>query len=1335
MRIYEPYKTTSNAATSTRPFSPREEQRDAIEKAFTHFEKSAKKNKGAEFLWNAKMRFGKTFCALWLIEKLKNELACKKVLIVTHRPVVNAEWFKAYKQIFKDNLSEYSYGSSKENNDEANIKDFNDIKKDVSNGKCVLYFASLQYLRRAKEAGGKEDDPPKRDILRYDWDLVIADEAHEGFLTELGQGVTQCLQKNKTFMLYLSGTPFNLLEKFKSEQIYNWDYVKEQQYKREWQPTSEEDVNPYQELPQMEIYTFSMSDMTDEQLIKDAATRAFSFSEFFRVKTGHDVSPEERGKFVHEEQVLKFLMKMTETSDVSHYPFSNNEYRKCFRHTLWVVPGVKEAYALQKLIEEKTPFKKWGFKVINVAGRNDEDEKKSDALDQVLEAMCFDRNTDTDDSNQTRTITLSCARLTTGVTVRPWTAVLYMKGSETTNASTYMQTIFRVQSPHTINGMMKSKCYVFDFAPERALTMMAETAKYSRDFERKEMGKQKKQKAIIEQEDKEQMTKLLNECPIYEMPQGAPVINHGQMQPIETDKLFSKLNSVYTDKVVRNGFDHPSLYNYEEFLKLDLEDESNLNYINSIFGDEPRTNRDNDRDAIVVNKQDNLTPEQIAALEKERKEREEAAKKAREDAKKRYKDKLDAMPDEEREEFLRQKEEKARKLKLIHQSKDKLTGLSKRIPLMMYGANVEDFEDVTIENFTDKRFIDDDSWNEFMPKGVSRELFKKLSKFYNADVFRDAGIKIRQLALEADEFKVEERIARIAQIFKWFKNPDQETVLTPWEVVNRHMSNTLGGYCFFDEDFKTPCTKFDEKTGELLSTKEPRFVPQGDVTKQIFGDGKLGNIDELAGSIKTKILEINSKTGLYPLYIAYSLYRHLLPVYAKEKGLMADDPKDYSANDEHAIWDEVVKNNLYVICNTKMAERITRRTLLGFRKDKDNNEIKIHVKQDQLISRARENRESLINDMLNEGYWTNKKMKKNISFNAVVGNPPYQLGNRQQIYPTFYLISREVGDVVSMIFPTGWQQPKTANNLGILNNEEIKGDPQIIKIDNLHNVFNNIPGAEWVNILFWQRGYNNGLNGLQRVLTNGENEEIIKLLCSRDEIKKPEEIETLCKCVMEYKGEEGEKKDTKFVSLQTKTSVLKPYGLRTDVFVEFSKYGLPSLQAERREPTDVKVYGKSEAVMYIPKDYPLPGGKKPNQKYKVFVPYAWGNMCEREFLGGAFSNIIIGLPNEIVTETYQESGCFDTKEDAIKHAKYLLTRFARATLYKNKQSQHSTTAWGAVPVQDYHESWWDESIAQIENHLFDKYKVPEAVRQFVLTKFQEKTVENISNYNVLISHE
>lgn len=175
-----------------------------------------------------------------------------------------------------------------------------------------------------------------------------------------------------------------------------------------------------------------------------------------------------------------------------------------------------------------------------------------------------------------------------------------------------------------------------------------------------------------------------------------------------------------------------------------------------------------------------------------------------------------------------------------------LRGISIRMPLLIYGAELNDeSQEITINNFAS--LIDDQSWEEFMPKGVDKERFEKFKKYYDPDIFREAGKRIREMARAADKFTIEERIERIAAIFNTFRNPDKETVLTPWRVVNMHMSDCLGGWCFYDKDFKEP-----------LSI--PRYVEQGRVTKDVF-------------RTDAHILEINSKSGLYPLYVAYNIYR------------------------------------------------------------------------------------------------------------------------------------------------------------------------------------------------------------------------------------------------------------------------------------------------------------------------------------------------------------------------------------------------------------------------------------------------------------------------------
>ena len=130
----------------------------------------------------------------------------------------------------------------------------------------------------------------------------------------------------------------------------------------------------------------------------------------------------------------------------------------------------------------------------------------------------------------------------------------------------------------------------------------------------------------------------------------------------------------------------------------------------------------------------------------------------------------------------------------------------------------------------------------------------------------------------------------------------------------------------------------------------------------------------------------------------------------------------------------------------------------------------------------------------------------------------------------------------------------------------------------------------------------------------------------------------------------------------------------------------------------------------------------------MFGPYAWGNWSEDNWLGGAYSDVILARPNEIVTETYQEQGPFTTITEARKHAKYLMTKFARALLYLNKHSQHSTKSWGAVPVQDYSEVWWDKNVDEIDAELMKKYKIPESIRSFVMANIQARTKSNIVNY-------
>ena len=889
------------------PIVFRPEQREAIEKTKKQFKKSN------QMLWNAKMRFGKTLSALQVVKDMDSS----RTLILTHRPVVNSGWFEDFGKIFYDSPG-FAYGSK--NNGDSHIS----LEARAKQGKCqYVYFASMQDLRGSELVGGNFDK--NNEVFATAWDCIIVDEAHEGTQTELGKAVMQELTKANTKILRLSGTPFNLLDDFKEDEIYTWDYVMEQRAKASWDLTHFGDPNPYASLPTMNIYTYDLGRLLHEFVDEDVA---FNFREFFRVN--------DNGTFIHEKDVKAFLNLISKEDKDSCYPFANEEYRNIFRHTLWMLPGVKEARAMSALLQSHPVFQH--FKVVNVAGDGDEDEESKDALAAVEEAIGKDPVT-------TRTITLSCGRLTTGVSVKAWTGVFMLSGSYNTAASSYMQTIFRVQTPATINGRVKEQCYVFDFAPDRTLKVIAETAKIS-----SKAGK-------TSGNDRKIMGEFLNFCPIIS-------IEGSKMSQFDVPKMLEQLKRVYVERVVRNGFEDRSLYN-DELMKLNDLELQEFDDLKKIIGQTkamPKTNQ------VDINNQ-GLTDEQYEELDDLEKK-----------SKKRGKDKQPLTEEEKKrlEELKKKKNNREAAISILR-------GISIRMPLLIYGAELSDEnQEITIDNFAS--LIDPQSWEEFMPKGVTKQKFNSIKKYYDPEIFCAAGKRIRAMARAADKLRVEERIERITDIFSTFRNPDRETVLTPWRVVNMHLGDCLGGYNFYEKGYET-------------TLSEPRFIDHGEVTANVF-------------SPDSRILEINSKSGLYPLYMAYSIYRARV-----KESLFAVS----SIEDEQRIWDKVIAETIFVICKTPMAKSITKRTLIGFRKAKVNTRY-----FEDLINQIKNKPEHFIKQV--DKFVSERTGIKNVKFNAIVGNPPYQVmdgggagTSAITIYNFFVEIAKKIdSQYISMIMPARW---------------------------------------------------------------------------------------------------------------------------------------------------------------------------------------------------------------------------------------------------------------------------------------------------------------------------
>ena len=1207
--------TANEISKDKTPIILRKEQKDGIILAKNNFTKRGIEKEEKDFiLWDCKMRFGKTLTALQLVKEMNFE----KTIIVTHKPVVNNSWFEEFNKIFYEESDSYKYCSKTKGESLSNIKP----------GDKFVYFASLQDLRGSLEVGGKYDK--NDDIFSIGWDFLIVDEAHEGTQTDLGDVVINKLANstNKTKTLFLSGTPYNLLNKnityngkaFAEDNVYSWTYVDEQEAKLEWFKNYPTENNPYADLPRLNIFTYDLNkDLNKKYFDSD---EAFSFKEFFRIKTKNskevyqaqipNFDDIEDGSFIHEKDILKFLDLLTTQTN---YPYTR-EYNNIFRHTLWMLPGVKEAKALSRLLKAHKYFST--YEIVNVAGDGDEEERFDDALDKVSKAIG-------DDPDETKTITLSCGRLTTGVTVKPWNGVFMLSGSKNTSAIGYLQTIFRVQSPFSFNGKVKQECYVFDFAPDRVLKVITDAVTSS--YNNRSSLQDKK---IIE--------KFINFCPIIS-------VEGSQMKKHNVDTMMTTIKKIIINKVVEKGFDCPELYSKEKIYSL-TQDE--INFISDV-------------DKIIkASKQKTITEYTINDEGfDEVKNNVEQGEKTHRVLDKKEKDK---------------RKEEAKKALLI------LRGVAIRCPLLIYGIDKDINDEISIDNFTS--FIDDKSWIEFMPKGFTKEMFDRIKDFFDSTVFIKAGLKIRKEAKECDSEPIAERIVAINELISKFKNPDKETVLTPWRVVNTHMGETLGGASFYDEEFEN-LIRLDDNTSTRWISK--------DLTNDVFNDN-------------SKILEINSKTGLYPLYCAYSIYQNNV-----DNGYK----KDIST-----LWKDIIENNIFIICRTKMAMQITKRTLVGYREDIKPNIIVIDDIVERMSKEYSQNYQDLIEYITNNKTW-NIKGEDNMKFTAVVGNPPYQ-NQRSQIYTDFYLLSRNIGSIVSLIFPTGWQEPKNANLLSRLNNEEIKYDRQIVFIDNRQNLFTGISGAEWTNFILWKRGYDNGLNRCLLLYENGKNPKEVGFLIDEKDTPKPDEIVELVRLVKEKKG---------FKPMQDITSARKPYGLGADAIAKPEKYGVPNLFSDKKiNDNDILIYGslnKIRGQWYIPYDYPLPKKTNAFDKYKVLVQHAWGNMAEKTGLGGAYSEIIVAKPFEVTTESYQEQGCYDTIDKAIANAKYIMTRFARACLYMNKYSHNTTVAWGSVPQQDFSEDWWTESIDVIEEKLFDKYNIPEDIRNFIKNNIQKKSITNI----------
>jgi len=743
--------------------TPREEQQHAIERTYDYWRD--RNNAPREFLWNAKPRFGKTLTSYWFTERI----SAKKVLIVTNRPAISDSWYGDYRQ-FIQSKGDYKFGSNKEirnKTNSGNLKgrslNVNETKEAISNGDSVVFFISLQDIKGKDKDNSQIFKKKNQWIFDLNWDLFIIDESHEATSTDMAKTLFRNLKTD--FTLSLSGTPFKALadRQFKSQQIFNWTYEDEQSAKNNWDPIDGE--NPYYELPRMNMFAYRLSNTLNTKVA--AGDYAFDLNELFKTT---------QGKFVYEDMVLKFLdnlfgINTKNNQKVRPFPFADAAIRDELRHTFWLLPSVSAVKTLKKLMQDQArdvPSRRIlaDYEIIDAAAKGDDEHEGKTALEKVNRTIG-----EGEKPLSIKTITLSCGQLTTGVTVKPWTAVLMLYGAEggRTSATKYLQAAFRAQNPwrytdETGNDVLKQNCYVFDFAPDRLLLIF-------QDYAKSVIGGSEGSEAKVR--------KLLNLLTVVAEDE------YGEMRELDANEVVSMPLMLMTQEIVDGKFiTSNKLFNIGNIFHLPDGAREILNEMGTIKRGKiehdknknpiPEPQLEYDEDGNLILNESNLGKKKYEEIAQENPDLLTDRPTTTND-----------LPPSETKSLLEQEAEKEQK-EQEDAFRDHLRYFARAIPmiLMAYGK-LHGQEKTTLDNF--EKYIDNETFQELV--GITKQQFQDLRdkyKLFNAEVFNAS---------------ITEFLSRKAELANYYENdndtdifdyiPPQQTnqIYTPKNVVKVIIDN------------------------------------------------------------------------------------------------------------------------------------------------------------------------------------------------------------------------------------------------------------------------------------------------------------------------------------------------------------------------------------------------------------------------------------------------------------------------------------------------------------------------------------------------------------------
>lgn len=1271
-------------------FVLRSEQQEAVDVTTQYYTRVLEdSNVQPEFLWNAKPRFGKTLTAYSFAQNIK----AKKILILTNRPSIADSWYTDFQRFdFKytgqnDNKHRWEFTASdsirRKLRDVEGSKDI--LTREEQKNRNAIYPNFIHFISLPNIKGTKKDaDTYKREnewIFKSDdgdgikWDLLIIDESHEGVDTKKAYAVLANVNHN--FVLHLSGTPFKALanNKFNSNQIYNWSYTDEQNAKAEWD--LEDGNNPYAPLPKLNIFTYKLSralQIKAEEAKNEGSEYAFELGEFFRV-----IKVNGTDAFVYEDKVKLFLDNLS--SSKYQYPFSNKDFLESLRHTFWMLPGVPQCKLMKQLLKDHPFFK--DYTVILAAGDGDEDRLTNSALEEVRAAINGHHNEL--HPLETKTITLSCGQLTTGVTVPAWTAVLMLQGGK--SPSIYMQTAFRAQNPFSIatsGGELytKENCYIFDFAPDRILQHLAE------------MADKGSTRTAVTREAKVQ--ELINLLQVFAED------DEGRMYELDANQVLTLPLKLITEEVVSRGFMSNRLF--ESISGIFGAPQSVMDILNKITPDEkgkqgdnsknkvsnkPRIWVDNDKNIhinedIVINTTNGLLGEKQYVEIGSEEEQEVSTIKSNVATELRNKN----IPSDSANTIMKELEKKLPKVVAkipdpipqpgdpdYHEpekpdekpapkdkteeekTRDRLRGFARTIPsfLMAYGDS-----QTTLHNFDEN--IPEDVFQDLT--SITKEEFRKLrdgfeyeSKneetgqiesrrfegLFNENVFNASVQEFLQKRAELSDYYLQDRKQ---DIFEFIPPQATNQIFTPKNVVKMMINN--------------------------LEEHNPDIFKQTDTT----------------------FIDLYMKSGLYITEIVKKLFTNTRSQYSSDMECIK----------------HILEKQVYGLAPTGVLHAITNSLIFGF----DDAHI-ISTKnfaQLDLTPYTKGDKDSSLQEKLYQQF----NLDKNMKFTAVVGNPPYhyESGRRKiPIYQHFIMSSKSFAKLASFVTPDGFV--KGGQQLEPLRQWLINN--QNLKTIEFHKepIFPTYAVDAAITIFDYTKYYSDPYKKIYD--STGLVKEGYLDWQYRDVIIDENKYKVLKIFEKIIKKENSD--------ISTLIPGWAPFGLNSKCYKE-NKSNF-SLEKTKSKNIKILVCEDGSDYYYINPndDFSYEGSDGRIEFVKLDNSYMWKVVFPKAGLVNEkpLNTRILG-PDIIFTDKFL---CIFVKseQEAINAEKYFNSRFYRAGLDSKMTSWNLYRKWHSnIPLQDFTSQSdidWSKSIPEIDQQLYKKYGLDQKEIDFIESRIKPMT--------------